>query len=208
MKFNKSTVKIIGIIALVCCVGFSISKIIASSKGSQAMQTTHAPQSTVGITPGKVYEIIEVSEASEGRITNFFFNDDNGNRRSLMDITNEKFTFLNFWGTWCPPCRAEIPAIIELQRELEADGLIVIGVALERVSNPMQVVSDYARNREINYINFIASTELTGKLTATYGGIKYVPTTLLINQSGEIFDRIQGARSKEQFKSALDRLMR
>ena len=203
MKFNKSTVKIIGIIALVCCVGFSIGKIIASSK------TTQSPQTTVAITPGKVYEIIEVSEAIEGKMTNFFFRDDNGNRHSLMDITNEKYTFLNFWGTWCPPCRAEIPSIMALQRELESDGLIVIGVAVERgATNPMQIVSNYAKSREINYINFVASTELTGKLTATYGGINGYPTTFLVTRSGEIFERIQGMRSKEQFKFSLDRLMK
>jgi thiol-disulfide isomerase/thioredoxin len=196
MKVIKLTMKIVGLTVLVFCIGFSFSKIAFSSKTE-----------TAAITPGKVYEIVELGTSNEGKMTDFFFNDDEGNKFSLMDITKGKYTFLNFWGTWCPPCRDEIPDIIELQTELKNEGLMVVGVALERDASPMKVVTNYANSKKINYINFVASKELMGKLTATYNGIAYVPTTLLANKSGEIFERIQGRRSKEQFKLSLDKLM-
>jgi thiol-disulfide isomerase/thioredoxin len=199
MRFIKTTMKLVGITTLVICIGFAVSKGLFTDKIIAA--------STVAITPGKVYEIVEISSSSEGKMTNFFFNDDKGNKHSLMDITEGKYTFLNFWGTWCPPCRHEIPAIIELQKELESEGLIVIGVAMERAENPMEAVSTFSKSRNLNYVNFTASREVVGKLAQTYNGVDAVPTTFLVNKSGEIFERIRGARSKEEFKASLDKLM-
>jgi len=213
MKPIKTTTKIVSITALVFCIGFAIGKgffsekTIASSKTSSKTSSKVSASKTVAVTPGKVYEIIEVDSSNEGKMTNFFFNDDNGDKHSLMDVTKGKYTFLNFWGTWCPPCIREIPDIIELQKELENEGLIVIGVAMERATNPMETVSNFSKNRNLNYVNFTASREVIGKLAETYKGIDAVPTTFLVNKSGEIFEKIRGARSKAEFKASLDKLM-
>jgi len=209
MKFIKTTMKLklVGITTLLVCIGFAIGKGILTEKIVASEKIIAS--TTVAVTPGKVYEILEVGTANKGKITNFFFNDDNGKKHSLLDITQGKYTFLNFWGTWCPPCRAEIPAIIELQTELKSEGLIVIGIAMERPNvNAMEVVSNYAKNRNINYINFVATREIIGKISESYGGISAIPTTFLANRAGEISEKIDGARTKAQFKGYLDKLMK
>jgi thiol-disulfide isomerase/thioredoxin len=168
---------------------------------------TTAAYAKPSVTPGKAYEIIEVKAATSGKMTDFTFKDDKGATVSLSDVTAGKYTFLNFWGTWCPPCRREIPDIISLQNEMK-DNLTMIGVALERKENPKEVVEKFAESQKINYINFVGSKEVIGKLTQAYGGISAVPTTYLIDKSNDIVEQIVGSQSKADFKAKVDRMIK
>jgi len=160
------------------------------------------------ISVGGTYEIVEVLPSEKGKLADFIFLDDDGNRISLSEYVKGKYIFQNFWGTWCPPCRAEIPDIIKLQEE-NAEQVIMIGIALERdPNNQKKRVSDYSKSQGINYINFVGPQTLTNKLQAAYGGIRGVPTTHLINKEGVIVETIVGARSKLEFQSSLDKMMR
>ena len=163
------------------------------------------------VSAGKVYEIVSAEKSETGKMVDFFFLDDNGEKVSIKSITKNKFVFLNFWATWCPPCRAEIPDIIELQDELKSKDLMVIGIALERekdIEKDKAKVQKYVTNSRINYINFITSQEIKKALADAYGGIPYIPTTFLIDKKYNVFEKIQGGREKKEFLESLDKLMK
>ena len=163
------------------------------------------------VSAGKVYEIVSAEKSETGKMVDFFFLDDNGEKVSIKSITKNKFVFLNFWATWCPPCRAEIPDIIELQDELKSKDLMVIGIALERekdIEKDKAKVQKYVTNSRINYINFVTSQEIKKTLADAYGGIPYIPTTFLIDKKYNVFEKIQGGREKKEFLESLDKLMK
>ena len=165
--------------------------------------------SELKVTMGAVYEIVEIKSSTKGQITDFIFLDDDGNRRTLSEYASGKYIFQNFWGTWCPPCRDEIPDIIKLQTE-NKDNLIMIGIAMERpnVENPKQHVSNYAKQQGINYINFVGPRAVINQLVSAYGGINAVPTTHLIDKEGKIVETIVGKRAKAEFQTSLDKMMK
>ncbi len=149
--------------------------------------------------------ISQVSPVQKGIATDFIWTE-NGQTKSFSQETKNKVVFLNFWGTWCPPCRKEIPDIIKLQKDLKNKDFVVMGIALERGKDQIEnkaKVSSYADNKGINYKNFIA----IGELVEAYGGINNVPTTFLIDRDGKIRERIVGARSYEAFMQSINRIL-
>ena len=84
-----------------------------------------------------------------------------------------KVTIVNFWATWCPPCRAEIPDLVKLQEQYK-DQLIVIGVSSDE--GPVDAVSRFAADYKVNY----AIVMETPELTAAFPGVFALPTTFVV----------------------------
>lgn len=76
----------------------------------------------------------------------------NGKETSFAEFTKGKVVFLNFWGTWCPPCRKEIPDIIEIQKELQNKNFVVIGIAMERDRDPLSKVQSFSKTTRYKLI--------------------------------------------------------
>jgi thiol-disulfide isomerase/thioredoxin len=134
------------------------------------------------------------TDTTNKKVIDFTF-DYNGKECKFSDITKNKVVFLNFWGTWCGPCRNEIPSIIEIQKELGTKDFIVIGMACERSEQEINKVVSFVSAQGINYVNFMRTKEIADY----YGGIKFIPTTFLINKNGTIIDQKVGGNSKETF---------
>ena len=120
----------------------------------------------------------------------------------LSDLKG-KVVLLNFWGTWCPPCRKEIPDLIKLQSKHNQDGLEIVGITLNSGS-----ASDIQKFVDKNNINYTILTDLeddeTYSVTIEYGmavgqQISAVPTTLIIDREGYIVKGYIGPRSEEVF---------
>ncbi|MFN2579461.1 MAG: TlpA disulfide reductase family protein, partial [Pyrinomonadaceae bacterium] len=97
-----------------------------------------------------------------------------------------KVVVLNFWATWCPPCRAEMPDLVKMQREYRARGLQVIGVTY-----PPQTVREvrrFTRRLKINYPVALGTKE-TKRL---FDESETLPLTVVIDREGNILDRIEG----------------
>ena len=90
-----------------------------------------------------------------------------------------KVVILDFWATWCPPCRKEIPGLIKLQEKYAAGGLAVIGITLDE--DP-PLVAAVARKLNVNY-PVVFGTPL---VAAAYGEVAVLPSTFVIDKNGKI----------------------
>ena len=111
----------------------------------------------------------------------------------IRDISewDGKFIVLNFWATWCPPCRKEIPEFVTLQREYAELGLQFVGVAID----DRESVSQFSMEMDMNYPNLIAETQgidLAQQYGNTHGAL---PFSVIIDPKGQILFRKIGILS-------------
>ena len=118
-----------------------------------------------------------------------------------------KVVMLNFWGTWCPPCRKEIPDLVNLQAKYNKDGLEIVGITLN--SGSAAEIQKFADKRKMNYtILTDLGNDETHAVTNLYGQvmgqpISSIPTTLVIDREGYIVKGYLGPRSEEAFYNDL-----
>ena len=105
-----------------------------------------------------------------------------------------KIVLLNFWATWCIPCRTEMPEFIRLQTEYGGKGLQIVGVTYE--PEKPEIVSRVARTRKINYPLLFGNEELS----KIYGIEEVLPVTVIIDRDGKIRDRILGLFETKDFE--------
>jgi len=142
------------------------------------------------------------------KIMDFTFELD-GKEMKFSDLTKDKIVFLNVWATWCGPCRREIPDIIEIQKEMKKD-VIVIGLASERGGATAKgKVEAFAKENNINYLNILNHPDLDKYLgEIAYGddkGIKSIPTTFIVDKKGYITQTKIGMASKAEFISLINK---
>lgn len=113
----------------------------------------------------------------------------------LEDYIGEKVIIVNFWATWCGPCRYEIPDLIDLQEDYE-DELIIIGLSFDGAAS---TVKTFYNNNDMNYPVLMATDEMDSE----YGGVSAIPTTFIIDLDGNISETIVGSRTYENFETAI-----
>jgi thiol-disulfide isomerase/thioredoxin len=113
-----------------------------------------------------------------------------------------KVVILDFWATWCPPCKLALPHFIELHQELKDDGLVIIGVSLDKTG--VREVASFVKEWKIPYIVVMG----TGEVARSYGGIRGIPTTFVIGKDGKVYRKYVGYRKKEVFEKDVLRLLK
>jgi len=111
-----------------------------------------------------------------------------------------KVVLLNFWATWCPPCRDEIPELIELAARYK-DNLQIIGVSMDDA--PADEVRKFAQEAGINYPVIMGSRELSGE----YGGVPALPTAFVVNRDGRIVQKHVGLYPIEIYEAEVRALL-
>ena len=132
--------------------------------------------------------------------TEFTLKDINGREIRLSNYRG-KIVLVNFWATWCPPCRTEIPDLIRLQREYVSRGLQVIGVTY-----PPQTLAEvrrFVRRAKVNYPVALGSKET--KLL--FSSSETLPMTIVIGMDGRICDIIEGILLPEEFEQKIKPLL-
>jgi peroxiredoxin len=109
---------------------------------------------------------------------------------------------LNFWATWCPPCRREIPDFVSLQKDLGDQGLQFVGVALERSAGPEEVRA-FADKMGINYPIGLGD----GSIAKKYGGVRGLPMTFVIGPDGKIRKHVPGMTTEDRLRPVLESLL-
>ena len=127
--------------------------------------------------------------------------DVNGKTISASDFQG-KVVVLDFWATWCPPCRAEIPGFIELQKEFSKEGVAVIGVSVDN-SDEVTAVRKFAERFGINYPVALADQ----KTVRDFSGVDSIPTTFIIDRSGRIVSRHVGFTEKADLEKEIKPLL-
>jgi peroxiredoxin len=131
----------------------------------------------------------------------FSVEDASGGDIRLSDYKG-KVVLLNFWATWCPPCRTEIPWFEEFQRTYADQGFVVIGISMDE--DGWKAVRPYMEASKINYRVAIGDAALAQK----YGGLESLPETLLIDRDGSIAARHVGIVSKTDYESEILHFLR
>ncbi len=137
--------------------------------------------------------------AVEGeKAPDFSLKDLDGENITLADYEG-KVVFLNFWATWCPPCRQEIPDFITAYKKNKDKGLVILGVA---VSDRESSVKNYVEKSKINYP--IAMGDM--KIVQDYEPGQYIPTTIVIGRDGKIHHKHVGVMSQSQVEKIFQEL--
>ncbi|HRU39833.1 MAG TPA: TlpA disulfide reductase family protein [Candidatus Goldiibacteriota bacterium] len=165
------------------------SKKSARNSENDSQQTAGTDAAAAGIQASTNPEYMKAPD--------FDLKDINGKSLKLSDYRG-KVVILDFWATWCPPCKAEIPSFIELHKEYKGD-LVVIGLALE---NDLAKVKTFYMRNNMNYPVALSPQDIP----LQYGGIQGIPTTFIIDREGNIRDRYVGFRPKTMFEEAYNAL--
>ena len=147
----------------------------------------------IAFSPGSVW-------GQEARAPQFALKDINGRTVRLSDYQG-KVVVINFWATWCPPCRAEMPDLVRLQREHSKQGLQIIGITYppERKDR----VRRFARSLKVNYPIILG----TRQLKARFSSEEILPLTVVINRDGKVTDIISGILLQEEFDEKIKPLL-
>ena len=130
----------------------------------------------------------------------FTLKDLNGRTVRLSDYQG-KVVLINFWATWCPPCRAEMPDLVRLQREHARQGLQIIGITYppERRAR----VRRFARSVKVNYPIILG----TRQIKARFSSDETLPLTVVINRDGKVSEIISGILLQEEFEEKIKPLL-
>ena len=112
-----------------------------------------------------------------------------------------KVIILNFWATWCPPCRMELPDFVQLYAAYKDKGLVIVGVGLDE--GGAEVINKFMQKQPLNYPVLAGNKDVT----KAYGGIQGIPTTFIIDKDGNIKNKIVGARTKEFFEKEIKKYL-
>jgi peroxiredoxin len=131
---------------------------------------------------------------------NFSLQTQNGKVIELSKLKG-KVVLVNFWATWCPPCRAEIPDFIEVYNTYKSKGFEIVGIALDE--DGWSKVAPYIEKVKINYPIVLGSA----KVVQQYGGIEAIPTTFIVDKNGYVVASQVGVVSKELLEQKLKSLL-
>jgi peroxiredoxin len=123
-----------------------------------------------------------------------------GKTMRLSDLRG-KAVLLNFWATWCGPCKIEMPWFVELQNQYASQGLQIVGVAMDDASK--EDIGKFAKDMNVNYPILIGKEAVGDQ----YGGVPALPESFLIGRDGKIVDKIIGLRGKAEIEDSIKKAL-
>jgi thiol-disulfide isomerase/thioredoxin len=126
--------------------------------------------------------------------------------KASMDQLKGKVVILDFWATWCGPCRMEIPGFVNLQKKYHDQGLEVVGVSLDGITpngNPGSLGA-FMQKFNINYTILMVNDFAA---TAGYDFARGIPTTYIVDREGRIAKQVVGAQSEAVFEQEIKSLL-
>ena len=140
-------------------------------------------------------------QATQNRAPHFAVQDLRGNTLRLEDLKG-KVVLLNFFATWCGPCRGEIGDLVQLYEKFRDKGLEVVGVSLDMEG--ATVLAPFVKHYKITYPVVIG----TRKMVVDYGGISGIPTSFIIDRDGMIAEHFIGLRPGQVLEASVVKLLK
>jgi peroxiredoxin len=131
----------------------------------------------------------------------FTLKDMDGKDVSLADLKG-KVVLLNFWATWCGPCKIEIPLFVELQEKYRDQGVVFLGLS---VDDPPDKLKPFAEEYKMNYPVLVGNGR--EDVQDAYGPIWGIPVTVVIDREGRICKRHMGLATRQQFEHHIQALL-
>jgi peroxiredoxin len=123
-----------------------------------------------------------------------------GRSAKLSDYRG-KIVLLNFWATWCAPCRVEMPALMALYEKYRPQGMEIVGVSMDDGSQ--ERVEKFVNEMKINYPILLGNSSVADN----YGGLRLLPQTVFIARDGRIVQTTIGMRSRKDFETIIEQLL-
>ncbi len=122
-----------------------------------------------------------------------------GGKIKLSDLRG-KVVILDFWATWCPPCRRGIPDLISLKKEYGDKGLEVVGISLDAITRGTQnQIIPFMKSFGINYPIVTGNMDVVNR----FGGIRSIPTSFVISKDGKILAKYVGLVAKSRYEALI-----
>jgi thiol-disulfide isomerase/thioredoxin len=184
---NRNVVVILCVvvaITVLLMVGKRSSKPRDPANANVAQGTPEPEQAVGGPDKGIMAPAFELKSIPEGKST-------------PLASFRGKAVLLNFWATWCGPCKIEMPWLVDLQKKYGPQGLQIVGVAMDDTSD--KEIADFTHKMGVNYV-VLKGTEKVGDL---YGGVEGLPTTYYLDRSGKVVDKTLGLASESVIEDAI-----
>jgi thiol-disulfide isomerase/thioredoxin len=150
-----------------------------------------------GAMPPNISEIASVTP--RGDLAPDFSWKGNGGTELSFDKTRGRVTLVNFWATWCAPCKKELPDLIELSKAYADRGFAVVGVATDRTPNAGELVAEFVQKYSIPYQVLLSTQEMED----AFRNVNMMPTSFLVDRDGKIVRTIVGIRTKAQLEELI-----
>ena len=170
---------------------------LSCSNDDSSAKNQNAPQEK----PQADKPVVQAPQNQGERFASIKATDVDGNIRSLSEWVGKKPVVVNFWGTWCPPCRREIPALVQLYDEYRGKGVEIVSLAIERNAGP-QEVKTFGQDAGMKWVMLMSNDDAAKAFRL--GGS--VPTTIFYDGGGNEVARYVGARSYQDFKSVFQKI--
>jgi thiol-disulfide isomerase/thioredoxin len=120
---------------------------------------------------------------------------------SFKNASKGSVLILDFWATWCPPCRKEIPGFIELAKKYDSQGVIFAGLSVD--NNGTQVVQKFVDDNKMNYPIFVVDDEVSNNYN-----ISGIPATFIYDRNGNLANKHVGFTDRDEFETEIKALLK
>lgn len=177
----------------------------AAASAGQSMSSQVAPAAPESSSK-YVVSASAIGAPSSQKLIDITWKNAEGVAKKLSEEAKGKIVVVNFWATWCPPCRREIPEFIEFAEQNK--DVYIIGIALERDdASAKDVVTRFANAQKMNYVNVTGtagfSTRSIAEAYSSIAPMDYIPVTIVFNAAGQQVDIIQGGTTKQGLADAV-----
>jgi cytochrome c biogenesis protein CcmG/thiol:disulfide interchange protein DsbE len=183
IKLDTLAMKVFLLITLTAALAFAAAGCGNAPAGTAAAEADLKPSAKRNVAP------------------DFVLTDADGRKVQLSDYKG-KVVLLNFWATWCGPCKLEIPWFVEFEKTYKDKGFAVLGVSMDEEG--WEIVKPYIQDKQVNYRVMVATEEVAQK----YGGVDALPTTFMIDREGKIASTHIGLVGKKDYENEIAQLLR